>query len=76
MVSKMPRTKAKEKLILVSFHIPKQMLEKLDDLVKKVLFPSRSEAIRLAIFELLQKYGNSNGKNIGDVLVIEGGRNV
>ncbi len=49
----MPKTKSEEKMILISVHIPKQMLEELDELVKGGLFPSRSEAIRVAIRDLL-----------------------
>jgi len=49
----MPKTKAKEKMVLISVHIPKQMLEELDELVKRGTFPSRSEAIRVAIRDLL-----------------------
>ena len=49
----MPRTKSKEKMILISVHIPKQMLDELDELVQKGVFPSRSEAIRVAIRDLL-----------------------
>ena len=49
----MPKSKAKEKMILISVHVPKQILEELDELVKKGVFPSRSEAIRIAIRDLL-----------------------
>lgn len=49
----MPKTKAKEKMVLISVHIPKQMLDELDELVKQGRFPSRSEAIRIAIRDLL-----------------------
>jgi len=51
----MPKTKAKEKMVLISVHVPKQMLEELDELVKKGIFPSRSEAIRIAIRDLIAK---------------------
>jgi len=49
----MPRTK--ERMILISVHIPIQMLNDLDNLVAQGLFPSRSEAIRIAIRDMLQK---------------------
>jgi len=49
----MPKTKSKEPMILISVHVPKQMLEELDELVKKGVFPSRSEAIRIAIRDLI-----------------------
>ena len=51
----MPRTKSREKMVLISVHIPKAMLEELDELVKQGVFPSRSEAIRIAIRELLNR---------------------
>jgi len=44
-----------ERMILVSFHIPRQMLRELDELVKRGIFPSRSEAIRVAIRNLIEK---------------------
>ncbi len=49
----MPRTKSEEKMALVSLHIQRQMLEELDKVVKTGAFPSRSEAIRVAIRDLL-----------------------
>ncbi len=51
----MPRTKAKEKMVLVSIHIPKQLLAEVDELVKSGVFSSRSEAIRVAIRDLLRR---------------------
>jgi antitoxin ParD1/3/4 len=51
----MPRTKSEEKMILLSFHLPKKMLEDLDELVRSGAFPSRSEAIRVAIRDLINK---------------------
>ncbi|GGP22473.1 CopG family transcriptional regulator [Thermocladium modestius] len=51
----MPKTKSKEKMVLISVHLPKQMLEELDDLVKRGVFPSRSEAIRIAIRDLMMR---------------------
>jgi len=51
----MPRTKSEEKMVLISVHIPRRMLEELDELAKSGLFPSRSEAIRVAVRDLLIK---------------------
>jgi len=51
----MPRTKSKEKMVLISVHLPKQMLEEIDELTSQGVFPSRSEAIRIAIRDLLYK---------------------
>jgi Arc/MetJ-type ribon-helix-helix transcriptional regulator len=51
----MPRTKAQEKMVLLSVHLPKQLLEEIDNLVAQGLFPSRSEAIRTAVWELVRR---------------------
>jgi len=45
-----------DKMILISLHVPQRMFEKLDELVKSGIFPSRSEAIRHALRELLLAY--------------------
>ena len=49
------RSEVKEKLVLISLRIPKQMYNELENLVAQGLFPSRSEAIRTAIRNLLLK---------------------
>jgi Arc/MetJ-type ribon-helix-helix transcriptional regulator len=41
---------------VVSFHIPKHMLEALDRLVEMGMFKSRSDAIRTALFLLLSNH--------------------
>ncbi len=51
----MPRSKSEEKMTLISVHIPKQILKELDGLVKQGVFPSRSEAIRFAIIDLIRR---------------------
>jgi Arc/MetJ-type ribon-helix-helix transcriptional regulator len=51
----MPRTKSEEKMVLISVHIPRRMLEELDELARSGLFPSRSEAIRVTVRDLLIK---------------------
>lgn len=48
--------KVREKMILVSFHLPQSYLEALDELLKAGAYPSRSEAIRPALRELLARY--------------------
>ena len=45
------------KMVLITFHLMPKTIEHIDNLVKKGLFPSRSEFIRYAIFRLLQEYG-------------------
>ncbi len=53
----MPRSKG-ERMQLVSVHIPKKMLEELDRLVMRGMYPSRNEAIRIAIRDLLSREGS------------------
>ncbi len=48
--------RGKEKMVLISFHIPKSYVEMLDELVRRGIYPSRSEAIRVALRELVNKY--------------------
>jgi Arc/MetJ-type ribon-helix-helix transcriptional regulator len=59
----MPRTKSKEKMVLISVHLPKQMLEEIDELTSQGVFPSRSEAIRIAIRDLLYKEREQKSMN-------------
>ncbi|MGC8606890.1 MULTISPECIES: ribbon-helix-helix domain-containing protein [Vulcanisaeta] len=69
----MPKTKAKEKMVLISVHIPKQMLEELDEFVKQGVFPSRSEAIRIAIRDLLYRENSrSKTQNVEDLILLPG----
>ncbi len=49
-------SKERERMVLISFHVPQSYVEVLDELVKLGLYPSRSEAIRAALRELLNKY--------------------
>jgi Arc/MetJ-type ribon-helix-helix transcriptional regulator len=49
----MPKTVAGKNTVLISVHLPGQMVEELNELVKRGTFPSRSEAIRVAIRDLL-----------------------
>jgi len=51
----MPKTIGGKNTVLISVHLPRQMVEELNELVKKGVFPSRSEAIRVAIRDLLLK---------------------
>jgi len=46
----------REKMVLISVHIPKPLLDIIDDLVRQGVYPSRSEAIRDAIRLLLQHF--------------------
>jgi Predicted transcriptional regulators containing the CopG/Arc/MetJ DNA-binding domain len=49
-------SKEREKMVLISFHVPRSYVEVIDELVRLGLYPSRSEAIRVALRELLGKY--------------------
>ncbi len=51
----MPKMVSKDKMILISVHLPKEMLQELDELVKQGRFPSRSEAIRIAVRDLIHR---------------------
>ena len=59
----MPKSVAKEKMVLISVHIPKKMLEELDELVAQGYLPSRSEAIRVAIRDLIMRTRGTNEVN-------------
>jgi Arc/MetJ-type ribon-helix-helix transcriptional regulator len=45
----------KEKMVIVCVHMPKSLVEELDELVKQGEFPSRSEAIREIIKDFLEE---------------------
>ena len=63
----MPKTVSERKMVLISVHIPVQMLQELDDLVKTGAYPSRSEAIRVAIRDLiLREKGKAKGGGDGE----------
>ncbi len=50
----------------VYVHLPAQMLQELDDLVKTGVYPSRCEAIRVAIRDLiLREKGKAKGGGDG-----------
>ena len=60
-----------DEFIVISFKARKNLIDKLDKLVEKGLFPSRSEAIRAAIAILLSKYVEEAGREeTGRVLEI------
>jgi len=66
----MPKTKSKERMILISVHLPKQMLEEIDELTSQGVFPSRSEAIRIAIRDLLYKERSRKGVDVVEGIVV------
>ena len=50
--------KKSKNLILITVHLTKYQIKTLDELVKQGFFPSRSEAIRVAVRELIDSYLN------------------
>ena len=50
------KKRKKEPIELVSVHLPRAMLVALDDMVRKGMYPNRSEAIRDALAKLLMNY--------------------
>jgi Arc/MetJ-type ribon-helix-helix transcriptional regulator len=46
----------RERMIVISFHVSKSLLDAIDDLVRRGVFPSRSEALREAIRLLVEQY--------------------
>ena len=50
------RRERREPMELISVHLPRAMLVTLDNLVKKGIYPNRSEAIRDALAKLLAQY--------------------
>ena len=51
----MKKAVRKQYMRLITCHLPKHYVDNLDYLVEKGVFPSRSEAIRIAVRELLNK---------------------
>ena len=51
----------REETRLISFHVPRSYKESLDELVRLGHYPNRSEAIRAAIRELLDRYRQNGG---------------
>ncbi len=53
---KKPQAKSQTRTHIVSFHIPRALLEALDRLVEMGVFNNRSEAIRVALYKLISEY--------------------
>jgi len=64
----MVRTKTRSKMILITVHLTEQQIKMLDYLVEKRLFPNRSEAIRVAVRELINRYLDRQ-KSIEDLVL-------
>ena len=46
-----------QRMVTITFWIPKALLEMVDKLVETGIYPSRNEAIRHALSKFLAKYG-------------------
>jgi len=62
----------RERMVLISVHIPKQMLDELDELVREGRFPNRSEAIRTAIRDLLLRERSRNRQQTLELPIVPG----
>jgi Arc/MetJ-type ribon-helix-helix transcriptional regulator len=52
----MPRTKApKGSMVIITIHLPKEVVREIDELVLKGRYPSRAEVIRVAIRDMLDE---------------------
>ena len=60
----MVRKKTGKKMTLITVHLTDQQIAELDRLVRLHIFPNRSEAIRTAIRELIDKYKDTNPPTI------------
>ncbi len=60
--SKNNNVQSKERMKLISVHLPEWMIKELEKLVQKGYFPSRSEAIRVAIHLLIMRYQDMGSK--------------
>jgi len=66
----MVRKKTGRKMILITVHLTEQQIKMLDYLVERRIFPNRSEAIRVAIRELIDKYlGNLRDFDFGNLVL-------
>jgi len=50
----MPKKDPNSRMVLISVHIPKRILDAVNSLVKEGILPNRSEAIRMALVMLLE----------------------
>lgn len=48
--------KARERMVLISFHVPQTYVELIDQFVRFGYFSNRSEVIRTALKEFLEKF--------------------
>jgi len=52
----MPKTKApKGSMVIISIHLPKEVIREIDELVLKGRYPSRAEVIRVAVRDMLDE---------------------
>jgi len=65
------KKKTGKKMILITVHVTEQQVKALDRLVKLRLYPSRSEAIRTAIRDLIDRYtfNQNNRSDLAGLLI-------
>ena len=51
----MPRKDQASRMVLISVHVPKKLLDAINELVYQGLIPNRSEAIRMALILFLER---------------------
>jgi len=56
-------------MIMITVHLTEQQIKGLDRLVKAKLFPNRSEAIRVAVRELIDKYSMGQRNRIDELFM-------
>ena len=52
-----------EGMVIITVRLPRQLVEELDELVLRGVFPSRSAAIRAALREKIEKMNARGGGN-------------
>jgi len=50
-----PRKRVRVEMVLISIHLPKEVLREIDELVLKGRYPSRAELIRIAVRDMLNE---------------------
>ena len=48
--------KKKQKMTVITFHIPEAWLEAIDQIIRKRIFPNRAEFIRAAVREYIMEW--------------------
>ena len=65
----MVKKRKKDPMILITIHLTREQIESLDRLVEAKIFPNRSEAIRTAVIELIDRYTLRTRGSIGEYMI-------